>query len=204
MNTLLPYEGFPQSAECLDDNRLGKQRGEVITILKALSGEGLHKTNGAEHTAVKMWRGHTHYLVMYGMAVCIEWQYRGNPDNTLKKMRGFLVDNDETEPPEWLGDEALHEAHRSFLLRSQPSHYRRFWPDLPDDLAMVWPRSPEKQRTSQDAKQKEKNIARAKKMKERALLAIEEAHDAAIKAGLDPETLEPIADVEVDPELAAL
>lgn len=202
MNTLLPYADFPKSAECLDDKRLSKQRADVINILKALSEPP--PADGVEHPVIKMWRGNEHTLVKYGMAVCIEWAGRGNTDNTLRKIMAYKSDFEPSDDPEWLGDENVHVAHQSFLLRSQPSFYRRFWPDLPDDMAMVWPRSPEKQRASQEDKMKEKLVKRAHKMKERAEAAVEDAHDAAIKAGLDPETLEPMADIEADPEMAAL
>ena len=43
------------------------------------------------------------------------------------------------ELPGWLGDEALHRSHQSALVRKDPEHYRRFFPDVPDDLPYVWP-----------------------------------------------------------------
>jgi hypothetical protein len=41
--------------------------------------------------------------------------------------------------PRWLGDEDFHLAHRSALVRKDPEHYRRLFPDVPDDLPYVWP-----------------------------------------------------------------
>ena len=41
--------------------------------------------------------------------------------------------------PPWLGDPALHRSHQSSLVRKDPAHYRRFFPDVPDDLPYVWP-----------------------------------------------------------------
>ena len=41
--------------------------------------------------------------------------------------------------PPWLGDHALHRSHQSSLVRKDPAHYRRFFPDVPDDLPYVWP-----------------------------------------------------------------
>ena len=43
------------------------------------------------------------------------------------------------ELPDWLGDESLHRSHQSALVRKDPEHYRRFFPDVPDDLPYVWP-----------------------------------------------------------------
>ena len=39
MQTFLPYSNYPASARVLDNKRLGKQRVEVLQILKALAGE---------------------------------------------------------------------------------------------------------------------------------------------------------------------
>jgi hypothetical protein len=202
VNTLLPFADFSKSAECLDDRRLGKQRADVINILKALTEPP--PEDGVEHAAVKMWRGNEQTLIQYGIIICLEYKSRDNTDNSMNKINAFRKEFPASDPPEWLGDEAFHLSHQSFLLRSQPTHYRQFWPDAPDDLATVWPRSPEKQRTTADDKNKQKLITKAKKMKERAEAAIADAHDAAIKAGLDPDTLEPISEVEAEEELAAL
>ena len=43
--------------------------------------------------------------------------------------------------PHWLGDEAVHRSHQSALVRKDPEHYRRCFPDVPDDLPYVWPGS---------------------------------------------------------------
>jgi hypothetical protein len=45
------------------------------------------------------------------------------------------------ELPPWLGDAAFHRSHQSALVRKDPQHYRRFFPDVPDDLPYVWPAS---------------------------------------------------------------
>lgn len=45
------------------------------------------------------------------------------------------------ELPPWLGDEDFHRSHRSALLRKDPSHYKGFFPDVPEDLPYEWPLS---------------------------------------------------------------
>lgn len=203
MNTYLPVPSFPESVAMLDDRRLGKQRSEVLNILRALTEPA--PEDGKEHPAIKMWRGSEQTLIKFGMAVCFEWSSRDNTDNVLKKIVAFRTEFEpDTPEPEWLGDEKFHASHRSFLLRSQPTWYRQFWPDEPDDLAMIFPRSPERARQSTDIKQHDKLVQRAHKLKEKIELLKEDLHDACIKAGLDPDTMEPISEVEVDPELAAL
>ncbi len=41
--------------------------------------------------------------------------------------------------PPWFGHDAVHRSHQSSLVRKEPEHYRRHFPDVPDDLPYVWP-----------------------------------------------------------------
>lgn len=133
MQTFLPYASFSESAKVLDRQRLGKQRVETWQILRALcSGAGW-----MNHPVTKMWRGHASCLATYGIVICTEWIERGYRDTMLPRFDPYLTD--EPISPSWLGDEAFHRSHRSNLLRKNPTHYREFWPDEPDDLPYVWP-----------------------------------------------------------------
>lgn len=141
MNTFLPYPDFLASAATLDRLRLGKQRVEVLQILTALS-----RGPGAPwyaHAATRMWLGHEPHLVAYGLVVCAEWIMRGYRDTCAGKISALLGhfggSRDAYTAPPWLGDEALHLAYRSNLVRKMPEHYRQFWPDVPDNLEYVWP-----------------------------------------------------------------
>lgn len=84
MQTFLPYRSFIESAKCLDNKRLGKQRVEVLQILNTLTG----KSNGwSNHPAVRMWRGYERALCAYGLEVCEEWHYeRGFKDTCWTKI----------------------------------------------------------------------------------------------------------------------
>ena len=101
------------------------------------------------HPATKMWRGFTAGLVAYGLAVCEEWTRRGRADavgtTLLEFTGGRRQDVAELRRagalPPWLGLEELHVSHRSALVRKLPEHYRRYFPDVPDDLPYVWPPS---------------------------------------------------------------
>ena len=148
MQTFLPYEDFAESARVLDDRRLGKQRVEVLQVLRA----SLWPTYGWKHHPVtRMWRGHEEALAAYGEAVCREWTRRGRADTCATKIVAELEplgvlsvrDQDALRAagllPSWLGDEALHRSHRSSLVRKLPEHYRPLFPDVPDDLDYVWP-----------------------------------------------------------------
>jgi hypothetical protein len=136
MQTFLPYPDFAQSAACLDRQRLGKQRVEVMQILKALSG-GSSK-GWVNHPATKMWRGFEESLISYGVHICKEWKRRGYRDTCEGKTLAFSNGNDIVHPP-WLGDDNFHAAHRSNLLRKDATHYSQFNWSESSDLEYVWP-----------------------------------------------------------------
>ncbi|MGW2441596.1 hypothetical protein ACWCY1_33455, partial [Streptomyces goshikiensis] len=47
----------------------------------------------------------------------------------------------EGDLPQWLGAPDIHRSHQSALVRKDPAFYRERFPDVPDDLPYVWPRS---------------------------------------------------------------
>jgi len=113
---------------------------EALQILRALTRE----TYGwKHHPATLMWAGYEPALVAYGLAMCDEWVRRGSPDTVAPQLLDELGlqrrPRRNVRRPPWLGDEAFHRAHRSNLLRKDPTWYRRLWPDEPDDLDYVWP-----------------------------------------------------------------
>lgn len=196
MNTYLPYADFDKTAETLDDKRLNKQRSDVMTILKALSEPA--PEDGDEHSSVKMWRGNEMALIRYGMAICLEWKIRGNADQTLPKIMEHRSQFEEhTDDPEWLGDEAFHESHQSHLLRLQPTYYRQHFDRTADDIALIWPRSPEKAKATREEKTQAKAVTKAIKSKDKAERTARDAMQAAFAAGLNPVTLEPMSEEEL-------
>lgn len=196
MKTFLPYEDFAMSAEVLDDRRLARQRTDVVAILKKL----LVPATEDDHPAVKMWRGSERVLCNYGLVICFEHQSRGNSGVTMEKINEyrseFPLESD--VKPEWLGDEAFHDSHKSYLLRSLPSHYRKYWPQTADELPLIWPRSPEKSPKDKMRRERERLIKRAHKLHDKAQKAIEEARTAATAAGLDPDTMEEIPEDDLE------
>lgn len=133
MQTFLPYPDFQESARCLDSRRLGKQRVEVLTILRILAGEVRGWQN---HPAVLMWKGYENSLVKYGVAICDEWIRRGFADTCKPKIIA-LKKKGRVKNPEWLGNPEFHRSHQSNLVRKDPV-YRQYF-DVPDDLPYVWP-----------------------------------------------------------------
>lgn len=136
MQTFLPYKDFKQSAKALDRQRLGKQRVEVLQLLKALAGE----TKGwGNHPAALMWRGSERKLVEYGIVMCEEWKSRGYKDTCTEKIAAYLALFADGKEPVWLGDEAFHRSHQSNLIRKLPEHYAPQFSGVSGELPYVWP-----------------------------------------------------------------
>ncbi|MFG2071519.1 MSMEG_6728 family protein [Nonomuraea maritima] len=151
MQTFLPYPDFAATAAVLDSLRLGKQRVEVLQVLRALTVPGY---GWRHHPAAKMWTGYEEALVRYGLEICHRWRFLGRADTCATTMTVELAELLGTplvrtqaelaaadELPPWLGDPALHLSHRSALLRKDPTFYRPVFGDEPDDLPYVWPKS---------------------------------------------------------------
>jgi Pyrimidine dimer DNA glycosylase len=153
MQTFTPYADFEQSLRTLDLKRLGKQRVEVIQIVRALTVPGYAWSS---HPAVLMWKGYEEALGRYGLTSCEIWTERGFGDSCaatitadlrtagIVEIRSYDELRAADALPPWLLDEAVQLSHRSSLLRKDPEHYGPlFPPDTPTDLDYVWPvRSP--------------------------------------------------------------
>lgn len=163
MQTFLPFSSFAESASVLDRQRLGKQRSEVLTILRVLAFMkrppmeqiAMGRFGWVNHPAVLMWRNNPQLLGAYGWHICQEWVRRGYKDTCLDKISRLVVTEFPTGPeasdyaygvrvrllpkPTWLGDEAFHRSHQSNLLRKDPEYYGKFGWDVPPDLPYVWP-----------------------------------------------------------------
>ena len=152
MQTFTPYSDFEASARALDTKRLGKQRVEVIQIVRALTVPGYA---WGSHPAVLMWKGYEEALGRYGITMCDVWTELGFGDTCaatiaedlravgITSIRSYPQLRDEGALPGWLFTEEVQRSHRSSLVRKDPEHYRPLFPDVPDDIEYFWPvRSP--------------------------------------------------------------
>jgi hypothetical protein len=151
VQTFLPYPDFIESAQVLDQKRLGKQRVETVQVLRGLVQPGY---GWRHHPAVKMWTGYEEALVRYGLDMAGVWVATGRADTTAATLLADVAETRDItvirtreelaaagELPPWLGDEALHLSHRSALLRKDPAFYGPVFGTIPDDLPYVWPSS---------------------------------------------------------------
>ena len=153
MQTFTPYSDFEESLRALDLKRLGKQRVEVIQIVRALTVPGYAWSS---HPAALMWKGYEEALGRYGLTACKVWTERGFGDSCaatiaadlraagIAEIRSYHELAANNALPPWLFEEAVQLSHRSSLLRKDPEHYGPlFPPDTPRDLDYIWPvRSP--------------------------------------------------------------
>ncbi len=130
MQTFLPLPDFAQSLLTLDQKRLGNQRREALTLARG---------GWRNHPASKMWRGYEYALCYYGLIACRLWVRLGFKDNTTQEFLKLLKEYPNTGFPPWVGNNNFHISHQSNLLRKNPDHYRRFFPNVPDDLSYIWP-----------------------------------------------------------------
>lgn len=132
MQTFLPYPDAEKTAKVLDYRRLGKQRVEAMQLINAIENGG----GWSNHPAAKMWAGYIDALKVYHNTIIHEWVDRGYNNN----MKFYPVSHAPISPP-WWGDEVFHRSHQSNLVRKFPEHYRKYFPDIPDNLPYVWPKN---------------------------------------------------------------
>lgn len=140
MTTFLPYPDFVKSASVLDTKRLGKQRIEVLALVKALLGYTETQRN---HPACIMWENHIQALLLYGLVVCEEWADKRNfKDTVWYKLYEFTEykreELDKVDMPKWLGDPRVHISHQSRLIQKDSS-YESLFPNTPKTLDYFWP-----------------------------------------------------------------
>jgi len=147
MQTFTCYHDHAKTAADLDTARLGKQRVEVLQILRALRGE----TDGYTfHPAVRMWEGHEPALLLYGLVICHEWRVkRGHEDKVWHQLEEMSptywdprtpLENERYEAPGWLSNKWVLRSHRSNLIRKAPHHYADKYPSTPELMPYLWPR----------------------------------------------------------------
>ncbi len=178
VQTFLPHPDFEASVRALDQKRMGKQRVEVIQVVRALT---VPDYAWRHHPAALMWRGHEEALGRYGLACCEAWVDLGHGDTCAGTIAADLATAGVTAIrsqqelaeagalPPWLGDPDLHRSHQSALVRKDPEFYRPLFPDVPDDLPYVWPvRSPA---VVEDERRRAENAARREQRAAERLLA---------------------------------
>ena len=117
MQTFLPFQTMRQSLECLDRQRLGKQRVEAKQIFHTLKDGG----GWRNHPAVKMWEGYEMALALYHNLSIKIWIERG-----YKNTMPFIPIDKRLRLPKWWGSK-IHYSHQCNLYRKNPTHYEFYF-----------------------------------------------------------------------------
>jgi hypothetical protein len=141
IQTFLPYPDCAKTAQCLDRQRLCKQRIEAYQILRTLLG----LSNGwKNHPTIKMWKGHLGALHLYAKSICIEWRNRGYKDTMLRRIvalgRRYATSGWYTKGmPPWWGNRRFHASHKAALLAKNHEWYSQFGWKVQPKIDYVWP-----------------------------------------------------------------
>jgi len=157
LTTLLPFPNFRETARVLNKKHLGVMRMNAYEIARIalIRDEEDPEYVKKEDPAVEMWRGYGFALVAYACAMCDEYVARGFNDGIKAKLLVMVSEVVGMSPdalegvahqdaleaeslapnhplPSWLGDEELHSAHRSILLRWDRVWYGQYgWQESP-------------------------------------------------------------------------
>jgi len=149
MQTWITDFSFSKSAQNLDNKRLHTQIYEGIHIFASLLDINNKLVNPKRsiknHPTAKLWKGYELNLWIYIYFHRMEWKNRGYKNTITEKNIMIIVkylykfnDNNlayKNGNPDWITEE-LVTTHRSVLIQKKPEHYRKLWPDVPDDLQM--------------------------------------------------------------------
>ncbi|MFX0100573.1 MAG: MSMEG_6728 family protein [Candidatus Hodarchaeota archaeon] len=139
MQTFITSHDMVENAKNLDYKRLGKQRIEVIQILRVLLKLG--PQGWKNHPIVKLWKGYESYLLnVYLKAILDEWKRRGYKnvkceDHYMQISK--VLEGKKVEKPPWITDEFIT-SHRSNLIRKDEKFYKPRFPGTPLNLPYIW------------------------------------------------------------------
>ena len=150
MQIYVPVPDAVDTAEILSNADLLDVVAVCVKLIDEQHIDGKH-TLLARTPLYKMWKGHGPALCAYGLAMCDEIRHRDfvmdtmrplfeNSNNRLSEQLENAVSGEYTlDHPCWWGSVSLHHAHQSELLRNDPAHYSRYFPEVPMDLPQLWP-----------------------------------------------------------------
>lgn len=136
----LPYPDFQQTMACLDTMRLRQQRTDAMKILQGVEPTLGSATPWFNERAAHLWREHARALMLYYDLSLKEYIRRGFRNHLQFCLHEYMHHQDKVPMPFFIGDEAFHRSHQSRLVQLDPEHYRKYFPDVPDNLPLVWPK----------------------------------------------------------------
>jgi len=120
MQTFIPYSNLQKIIRAIKYLRMGRTYG------------------WQKHPCVPMWYNNLVWLQYYYNLCIDEWEKRGYQNNMDKSYQGRFYKD--FERPNWLGNKALHDSHKSNLLRKDKQFYSKYGWNVPDSLEYIWPK----------------------------------------------------------------
>lgn len=142
MFVLLPYPNYHLSAKIFSNIDLRDQIDAVLYNLRFL-----HQTDSGQlygdteqKQAWLAWQGHETQLAEYGIVLCEEAETRSlNPSAKDElEFHQLAAESGGLLKPAWFGNVNLHTSHQSRLLRSDPTYYGVYFPNIRDDIPTMW------------------------------------------------------------------
>lgn len=167
MQSFLPFPDFARSANCLDRQRLGKQRVEAkqISLANIQGPTALFRVevNKGRKTRHVVW-GPIPHIIPDGHEIGKTPWYHHPATKIWRNHNGALIEYGIAVCKEWrrrgyndsllqwfeerreqdvgwptlIGCEAFHVSHMSNLIRKNPTWYGPLFPGVPNDLPYVW------------------------------------------------------------------
>lgn len=134
----LPYANVKANTDVLADGQLFDVVFQGLQCLRNIYQGDLNWRDAAA------WCSRPAGLLFYVLAAEQEMQRRGFPRErkVFKAFTSIAREYESLSPvmPPWYGDPALHQSHRSHLIRIDPEHYTRRMPfTTPLELPLIWP-----------------------------------------------------------------
>jgi hypothetical protein len=156
MDTFIPLRSFEASAEVLRPQEALISLEGAIRLLELDHEVGNLDRNKmiARHPLVQMWGRHTPVLCTYAYAMLermkSDQEHRRLPNSQrmnfskLEKNLDYHMECASSgelvmEKPRWLGNEKFHQTQRAALMRLEPEHYGKEWPDEDMHYPTFWP-----------------------------------------------------------------
>ena len=141
----LPVQSYPRVCALLDDRLLWEQHGVIRSIIEELCHSGIRRVGLSAIAAP--WAGCAGSLLVFLLASCGERRQRGAKNAVLDYEQSWewVVQAQQLDArkvqrqPNWMAIQALQASHQSVLIRRDPEHYARWFPNAPLNMPYLWP-----------------------------------------------------------------
>jgi hypothetical protein len=135
---LLPYADFTESAAVYSPTTKIEAVDSAEYIINILH---QHYPNFVVNShwdmpGIQAWKGHEMSLCNFALMMCEQL-------GDTSKMPFFeeqlhAATDGSMDPPGWMKIQEINISHRSELIRCNPYYYKKYWPECPVDIPLIW------------------------------------------------------------------